>query len=65
VDEPEHRFVLAGLEAKRRYRLHFEDGSAPDRVQTGGELMTAGLAVALAAPLSSELIFLSEADGAR
>jgi hypothetical protein len=63
ADEAEHRFLLAGLDARRRYRLHFEDGSAPDRVMTGGELMGAGLRVKLGAPLSSELVFLSEADG--
>ena len=62
-NEAEHRFVLAGLEAAKRYRLHFEDGSSPDREATGRELMEAGLAVQLRGPLSSELVFL-EATGA-
>jgi alpha-galactosidase len=61
ADEPEHSFVLAGLDAARRYRLHFEDGTAPDREATGRELMTAGLTVHLRDPLGSELIFLAEA----
>jgi alpha-galactosidase len=61
ADEMEHHFVLAGLKADRRYRLHFQDGSEPDREATGRELMGAGLAVHLQEPFSSELVFL---DGA-
>jgi hypothetical protein len=60
--ESEHRFVLAGLEAGKRYRVHFEDGSQPDREATGSELMGAGLSLHLQEPLSSELVFLE--DGA-
>lgn len=59
-DEAEHRFVLAGLDLAKRYRLHFQDGSAPDRTMTGSEMMGAGLPVRLSNPLSSELIFLSD-----
>jgi alpha-galactosidase len=59
-DEAEHRFVLAGLEAGKSYRLHFEDGSAADRVATGRELMGAGLLVRLGSALSSEVVFLRE-----
>lgn len=61
ADEAEHRFVLAGLEAARRYRLHFADGTAQDREATGSELMGPGLAVHLGNPLSSELVFLDDA----
>jgi alpha-galactosidase len=61
ADQAEHRFVLAGLDAGKRYRLHFEDGSAPDAEATGSELMASGLAVRLREPLSSELVFLREA----
>jgi hypothetical protein len=60
-NEVEHRFVLAGLDTGKRYRLHFEDGSAPDGEATGRELMRSGLAVHLRDPLSSELVFVEEA----
>jgi alpha-galactosidase len=60
-DESEHRFILAGLKPQNHYQLHFEDGTAPDREVTGKDLMGSGLAVHLEWPLSSELIFLSEA----
>jgi alpha-galactosidase len=59
TDEPQHRFVLAGLERSARYRLHFEDGSAPDEVLSGAELMNAGVTVKLPVPLSSELVLLT------
>jgi hypothetical protein len=62
ANEAEHRFVLAGLEPLRRYRLHFEDGTSSDRETTGAELMKSGLAVSLSEPFSSELIFLKESD---
>jgi hypothetical protein len=58
--ESEHRFVLAGLDSARRYSLHFQDGTAPDRTATGSELMNQGLLVRLQNPLSSELVFLTE-----
>ena len=61
VDETEHRYVLAGLAPHRRYKLHFEDSSAPDCEMPGGELMSAGLAMHLSDPNSSELVFLEEA----
>ena len=57
-DDPEHRFVLAGLDPQKRYHLHFEDGSSPDAEVTGQRLMSSGLTVALPLPLSSELISL-------
>jgi hypothetical protein len=57
-DEPRHVFALAGLDPARHYKLHFQDGSAPDRTATGRELMR-GLEVNLPQPLSSELVFLS------
>jgi hypothetical protein len=63
ADEPEHRFVLAGLDAAQRYRLHFEDGSSPDRVALGRELTGPGVAVRLAEPLSSELVFIEAESG--
>lgn len=65
ADENEHRFVLAGLDRAKGYRLHFEDGSAPDQEATGSELMKQGLKVNLPHPLSSELILLEDASGKR
>ena len=59
--ETEHRFALAGLDRWKRYKLHFEDGTSPDIVVAGADLMGAGLAVRLPEPNSSELVFLSEA----
>jgi hypothetical protein len=64
-DEAEHRFVLAGLDAGKRYRLHFQDGSAPDREATGSELMGAGLLARPGSALSSELVLLSEEGAGR
>ncbi|HEX4005296.1 MAG TPA: alpha-galactosidase [Acidobacteriaceae bacterium] len=58
--EAHHRFVLAGLDLRGKYRLHFEDGSLPDTTSSGQLLMGEGLFVDLPLPLTSELIFLSE-----
>jgi hypothetical protein len=58
-DESSHRFKLSGLEADRRYHLHFQDGSSADHTVMGHELMKDGLQVDLKYPLSSELVFLS------
>jgi hypothetical protein len=60
ADEPEHRFVLSGLDSAKHYRLHFQDGTAPDRTVAGKDLMNEGLLVRLQNPLSSELVFLTE-----
>lgn len=57
--EPRHRFVLSGLNARAIYHLHFEDGTSPDSMITGQQLMSSGLPVVLREPLTSELIFLS------
>ena len=65
ADEPGHRFVLAGLDESKRYHLHFEDGTAPDREATGKELMQTGLPVRLPDPLSSELVFIEANAAAR
>jgi len=63
--ETEHRFVLTGLDAAKHYKLHFEDGSGPDRVAAGSELMGSGLEVHLPNPLSSELVFFEAAGRAQ
>jgi hypothetical protein len=64
-DEEFQSFVLRGLEPERQYKLHFQDGTAPDAMATGKELMDRGLKVHLAKPLSSELVFLEEARSNR
>lgn len=61
ADQPEHRFVLAGLEAQKQYRLHYVDGSSQDFESKGADLMTRGLPVHLVQPLTSELVFMEEA----
>jgi hypothetical protein len=38
--------------------VHFQDTSAPDRVENGGTLLREGLRVTLAFPSSSELVFI-------
>jgi hypothetical protein len=58
--ESSHSFLLNGLSQDKRYRLHFQDGSAADRDVAGSELMQSGLKVDLPAALSSELVFLTE-----
>ena len=57
--EPEHRFLLSGLDAGAIYHLHFEDGSSPDATASGQQLMISGVRVILHQPLSSELIWIS------
>ncbi len=59
--ESQHAFLLKGLHPDRQYRLRFRDHTAPDRTVSGQELLEKGLPVALAAPNSSELIFLERA----
>jgi hypothetical protein len=56
-DEDSHAFVLKGLDRARLYRLHFHDGSAPDRTVSGRELLATGIAVRRGMPNSSELVF--------
>jgi alpha-galactosidase len=55
-----HTFPLYGLDPRRQYRLHFEDGSATDRVESGRDLRSKGLTVVLTIPNSSELVFIDE-----
>jgi hypothetical protein len=64
-DEPEHTFILMGLNPHGHYHLHFEDGSAPDQDASGSDLMKSGLTVSRKAPLSSELVFLEETENHR
>jgi alpha-galactosidase len=59
--DSEHTFQLRGLQPEHKYRLHFQDHTAPDRVATGQELLEKGISIHLASPLSSELLFLEPA----
>ena len=52
------KFSLRGLRADSKYRLHFKDGSSPDREESGRELMQSGIAVPLPMTNSSELIMI-------
>jgi hypothetical protein len=61
-EDTAHSFLLYGLDENRRYRVHFHDGSSPDRVEAGRDLMRHGLRVALEVPNSSDLIFLDEVN---
>ena len=51
-------FKLRGLTPAKSYRLHFQDGSAPDRTATGQDLQDPGLALALPILNSSELVLI-------
>jgi alpha-galactosidase len=55
-----HSFPLHGLDPHRQYRLHFQDGSSSDRLESGRNLQNKGLAVDLTVPNSSELIFIDQ-----
>jgi hypothetical protein len=51
-----------GLDAKRRYRVTFEDGTQPPSVRSGAELMDPGLRVKLEGAEGSELVFFEVLD---
>jgi alpha-galactosidase len=59
-DEATHSFLLQGLRPARRYRLHFQDHSAADRLVSGSDLLRKGLTVVLPLPQTSELVFFDE-----
>jgi alpha-galactosidase len=65
ADEDDHAYILHGLDPARRYKLHFQDGSAPDAIEPGSRLIEKGLDVHLANPLSSELVFFEDAGRTR
>jgi hypothetical protein len=58
--EAEHRFRLMGLDPRLTYRFHCEDGSSPNSAASGAQLMRDGLRLALPAPLTSALVFVSQ-----
>jgi hypothetical protein len=59
-DEKQHTFLLHGFNPGAAYRLHFQDGSAPDRIDRGSELLHNGIRVALPNANSSELVFIEQ-----
>jgi hypothetical protein len=61
-EDKTHMFLLYGLDPHRQYRLHFQDGSSPDRVESGRDLRKKGLTVVLTVLHSSELIFIDEVN---
>jgi len=63
-NEERHVFTLSGLDSAKFYKVHFQDGTAPDAQVAGRLLVQQGLEVHLEHPLSSELIFLEEAGSA-
>ena len=52
-------FRVKGVAPAKTYRLHFQDGSAPDRSIAGRDLLDSGIALHLPIPNSSELIFIN------
>jgi Melibiase len=56
--ENNYVFNLKGLAPSKTYRLHFQDGTAPDRTATGRDLQSSGVALTLPIPNSSELVFI-------
>src|SRR5215469_8552796 len=64
-DENQHDFRLRGLNPTSRYRLHFHDHPAADRIAGGDDLMKTGLRVYLSLPNSSDILFLEETSPAR
>jgi alpha-galactosidase len=57
-----HTFVLYGLDPQLQYQLHFQDGSSPERVESGRDLRIKGLSLSLAYPNGSELIFIDKVN---
>jgi hypothetical protein len=58
--EPEHHFVLRGLNPASRYRLRFHDHSTPDHIERGDQLMQQGLQLRLPVANSSEIVLFEE-----
>jgi hypothetical protein len=57
-----YTFILKGLQAQHRYRVHFHDHSSADSVHSGGELMRSGVTVNLPQADSSELVFIDRIE---
>ena len=60
MDDETHTFRLYGLDPSSRYRVHYQDGSSTDRVESGRDLRNNGIHLTLNVPNSSELVFIDE-----
>ena len=59
-DQATQRVRLKGLAADARYRVRAEDGSVPEQVCSGNDLMKSGLKIGLPQKYSSDLIYLEQ-----
>jgi hypothetical protein len=59
-DQAFQRVALQGLMSDRRYHIWSEDGSVSDGIQTGSDLMNAGLRIKLPGKYTSDLIYVEE-----
>jgi alpha-galactosidase len=59
-DQATERIRLKGLTPGAQYRTRSEDGSVPEEIHTGNDLMSSGLKVKLPGKYSSDLIFIEQ-----
>ena len=59
-DQTAQRIRLKGLEPETRYQVRSQDGSVPEQVFTGNELMNSGIKIKLPHKYSSDLILVEE-----
>jgi hypothetical protein len=59
-DQATERIRLKGLAPEAQYRIRSEDGSVPEEIRTGNDLMSSGLKVKLPGKHSSDLIYLEQ-----
>jgi alpha-galactosidase len=57
-DQATQRVRLKGLKPEAQYRIRSEDGSVPEEIRAGSDLMSSGLKVKLPGKYSSDLIYL-------
>jgi len=60
TDDKTHTFRLYGLDPSRQYRVHYQDRSSTDRLESGRDLRNNGVHLTLTVPNSSELVFIDE-----
>jgi hypothetical protein len=59
-DQTTQRIRLKGLTPETQYRIRSEDGSVPEEIRAGNDLMSSGLKVNLPRKYSSDLIYLEQ-----